>query len=134
MRRPAVFVLSACIAHIVSQSLNLLVKSSSEQLVLRHDSAVDGGIGALCWGFQEKTEGLGQSHQGTHEVPCDFSVDRTRVHSVSGHPKYCWPKRTVEAVNSHIEFWLTKQQLNHSQFIFIYPKKTQLRTSISLAC
>lgn len=69
---------------------NSLVKSSSEQLVLWLHGAVDGGVGALCWGFHEITEGLGQGHQGTHEVPCYFGVDHTGVHGVSRHPKYCW--------------------------------------------
>lgn len=34
------------------------VISSSEQLVLRSDGAVDGGVGSLRWGLDEKTEGL----------------------------------------------------------------------------
>lgn len=68
---------------------NWLVISSSEQLVLGHDGAVDGGVGALCRGLDHKTKGFDEAHKRSHEVPRYFSVHRARVHSVGHHAQNC---------------------------------------------
>lgn len=74
---------------------NWLVVSSSEQLVLRGDSAVEGGVGSLCWGLDKKTEGLDEGRNRAHYVPRYFGVHHARVHGVSHHTQNCRQRDAV---------------------------------------
>lgn len=73
----------------------LPVVSSTAQLVLWGDDAVDGGVGPLCGGPDEKAKGFGEPCQRAHKMPCDFSVHHARVHGVRAHTENCGQQQTL---------------------------------------
>lgn len=73
----------------------LPVVSSTTQLVLRSDGAVDGGVGPLCGGPDQKAKGFDEACQRAHEMPRDFSVHHARVHGVRAHTKDCGQQQAL---------------------------------------
>lgn len=53
------------------------------------DGAVDGGVGPLCRGPDEKPEGFHKAYERAHQMPRDSSVHHTRVHRIRAHTKSC---------------------------------------------
>lgn len=53
------------------------------------DGAVDGGVGPLCRGPDEKPEGFHKAYERAHQMPRDSSVHHARVHRIRAHTKSC---------------------------------------------
>lgn len=73
----------------------LPVVSSTTQLALRSDDAVDGGVGPLCGGPDEKPKGFDEACQRAHKMSRDFSVHHARVHGVCAHTENCGQQQAL---------------------------------------
>lgn len=89
----------------------LPVVPSTPQLVLRSDDAVDGGVGPLCGGPDDKPKGFDDAYQRTHKMPRDISVHHARVHRVGAHTKSCGQQQAL-----CIKYWGT---LNASGYLHL---------------
>lgn len=94
--------IDTCVGTAEAAAWTLPVVSSTTQLVLRSDNAVDGGVGPLCRGPDEKPKGFDEGGQRTHKMPGDFSVHQARVHGVCAHTQNCGQQQAL-----CIKYWGT---------------------------